>query len=81
MKSGECTLSEASLRAKCLNSDADLFTKDDSFKWVLEVPYDIRDEAMRDLLNAYESNFAKGVCISDETKKKKSSNTSHQCSL
>ena len=29
--------------------------------WVADTPYDIRDEAMADLLKAYESNFAKGT--------------------
>ena len=27
-------------------------------KWILETPYDIRDEAMNDLLKGYSSNFA-----------------------
>ena len=27
--------------------------------WVLQTPYDIRDEGMNDLLKAYASNFAK----------------------
>jgi len=39
-------------------------------QWVLETPYEVRDAAMVDLLNAYSSNFAK-----------KSKNTSHQFSL
>jgi putative transposase len=73
LKNGECTLSEASLRSKWLNSDADVFTRDDSFKWVLEVPYDIRDEAMRDLIKAYESNFAKGGTFDIKPRKKKDS--------
>ncbi len=48
------------LRAKCLN--ASNVEKDN--KWVVEVPYDIRDEAMNDLLKAYKSNFgAKQVAI------------------
>ena len=29
-------------------------------KWAKETPYDIRDEAMNDLLKAYKTNFAKG---------------------
>ena len=41
------------LRAKCINKE--LF-KDTL--WVLETPYDVRDEAMRDLLKAYKTNFA-----------------------
>jgi putative transposase len=45
------------LRAKCLN--ADQFKEENT--WVLEVPYDIRDEAMNDLLKAYSTNFAKNT--------------------
>ena len=41
------------LREKCINNG--LF-KDTP--WVLKTPYDIRDEAMRDLLKAYNTNFA-----------------------
>ena len=44
------------LRAKCLN---EVNFKDTDLKWVLETPYDIRDESMIDLLKAYKSNFAK----------------------
>jgi transposase len=28
-------------------------------KWMLDIPYDVRDEALRDLLSNYKSNFAK----------------------
>ena len=41
------------LREKCINNG--LF-KDTP--WVLKTPYDIRSEAMRDLLKAYKINFA-----------------------
>lgn len=44
------------LRAKYLNSIN--FKDNEELKWVLETPYDVRDEAMRDLLKAYKSNFA-----------------------
>ncbi|CAG8619909.1 14009_t:CDS:2 [Gigaspora margarita] len=44
------------LRARCLN--AENFQNKTEFKWVLEPPYDIRDEAMNDLLKGYTSNFA-----------------------
>ena len=46
------------LRAHCVN--ADIFESDTVNKWVLETPYDIRDEAMNYLLKAYGSNFAAG---------------------
>ena len=42
-----------SLRAKCLNEDASLP------EWVYETPYDVRDEAMNDLLKAFVTCFAK----------------------
>lgn len=44
------------LRARCLN--AANFQSKTELKWVLETPYDIRDEAMNDLLKGYASNFA-----------------------
>ena len=43
------------LRAKYINSE--LFKKDN--KWILETPYDVRDEGMNDLLKAYKTNFSK----------------------
>ena len=42
------------LRALCLNAKN---FKNTNLKWVLEAPYDIRDEAMNDLLKGYSSNF------------------------
>ena len=42
------------LRAVCVNNCN--FTEEN--KWVTETPYDIRDEAMNDLLKAYQTNFA-----------------------
>ena len=49
------------LREYCLNKTA--FEKEElkKCKWVLDVPFDVRDEAMRDLLKAYKTNFAKGI--------------------
>jgi hypothetical protein len=44
------------LRALCLNAKN---FNDTKLKWVLETPYDIRDEAMNDLLKGFASNFAK----------------------
>jgi len=41
------------LRATCLNEDAKLP------EWVYETPYDVRDEAMNDLLKAFKTCFAK----------------------
>ncbi|RHZ77256.1 hypothetical protein Glove_184g30 [Diversispora epigaea] len=44
------------LRARCINVEN--FKNDTKLKWVIETPYPIRDEAMRDLLKGYSSNFA-----------------------
>src|SRR5690606_20335361 len=49
--------SKTALRAACLNRDA--FEGKEDLKWVLDTPYDVRDEAMNDLLKAYQTNFAK----------------------
>ncbi|CAG8511482.1 1786_t:CDS:2 [Gigaspora margarita] len=56
------------LRAMCVNSE--LFQNEN--KWVLETPYDIRDEGMNDLLKAYKANFSahkKGFKIKYRCKK------------
>src|SRR5437016_7357963 len=42
-------------RAQCLNT---VNFNNTELKWVLETPYDIRDEAMNDLLKSYSTNFA-----------------------
>lgn len=44
------------LRAAVVNNGVHL---DKETAWVLQTPYDIRDEGMNDLLKAYASNFAK----------------------
>ena len=48
--------SKKTLRAECLNRDAFEGT---NLIWVLETLYDVRDEAMNDVLKAYQTNFAK----------------------
>ena len=45
----------AALRAACLNADSPALQTN---PWAAETPYDVRDEALRDLLKAYDSNFA-----------------------
>src|SRR5690606_14294157 len=45
------------LRAACLKPDA--YGGKEDLKWVLDTPYDVRDEAMNDLLKAYQTNCAK----------------------
>ena len=47
-------MTKKDLRALHLNKDA----VEQSHPWVLDVPYDIRDEAMNDVLKAMKSNFA-----------------------
>ena len=44
------------LRAAIVNNDTH---KGRDTEWVLETPYDIRDDAIRDLIKAYDSNFDK----------------------
>lgn len=45
----------SALRAACLNADSLSVL---AHPWVANTPYDVRDEALRDLLKAYDSNFA-----------------------
>jgi IS605 OrfB family transposase len=58
----------------------ELFINNDNFRtensWMLKVPYDIRDEALRDLLKNFKSNFSKGDIFNIKYKSKKSSNQS-----
>ncbi|RIB19668.1 hypothetical protein C2G38_2181212 [Gigaspora rosea] len=44
------------LQAQCLN--AENYQNKPELKWILEILYDIQDEAMNDLLKEYTSNFA-----------------------
>ena len=44
------------LRAAIVNNDSPMAS---AFPWLLETPYQIRDAAMIDVLNAYTTNFAK----------------------
>lgn len=46
------------LRERCINSDADIF-KRPHYTHLLEVPYDIRDHALDQLLQAYQNEFDK----------------------
>ena len=50
-------LSKKELRATCLNAAN---FKETKLEWVLNTPYDIRNEGLNDLLKTYKSNFAKG---------------------
>ncbi|RIA80133.1 hypothetical protein C1645_839246 [Glomus cerebriforme] len=47
------------LRLYCLNANA--FTTTPELRWVLDTPYDIHNQAMDDLLKAYNSTFATGI--------------------
>ena len=47
-------LKKKEMRAKCINNEN--FKEEN--KWVLDTPYDIRDEGMIDLLKAFKTNFA-----------------------
>jgi len=59
------------LREHCLNKEA--FDRDDTktFKWTLDVPYDVHDEVMNDVLKAYKSNLAKSVKFDIKFRSKK----------
>jgi putative transposase len=53
-------LNMKSMRAYCINSDCHLITEDtDKYKWILDTPYEVRDGAMLDLIQALKTNFAK----------------------
>jgi transposase len=54
---GKVGRSETTLRALWLNSKP---LSEKSVHWVLETPYDVRNQAMNDLLKAFGSFFAKG---------------------
>ena len=46
------------MRARVVNMDV-LEAGGEALAWLKEVPYDIRDDGLRDLLKAYKSNLAK----------------------
>ena len=56
LKAEYITFNRTKLRARFINNE--LFEGTDN-AWVIDTPYDVRDEAMIDVLKAYESNFAK----------------------
>ena len=58
------------LKAYCINSDSKIFQEN---KWLRDILYDVHDEGMLDLLNAYKTSFAKGekFKISFKSKKEK----------
>ena len=54
-----CKLNETELRANVINKEVfDVLAQDD-MQWLREIPYDVLDEGVRDLLKAYKSNFGK----------------------
>ena len=57
------------LRQYCVNKDSELFKKNE---WLGEIPADVRGDAMRDLLAAYKSCFAKKEMFKMRFKSKKS---------
>lgn len=61
------------LRDYCINSST---LKERGFDWVMEVPYDIRDQAMNDLLKAYKTCFSKGEQFRMRFRSKKNSQQS-----
>jgi len=67
---GEPKKSMVALRAYCINSNSKIFQEN---KWLEDIPYDVRDEGMLDLLKGYKTSFAKGkkFKISFKSKKEK----------
>lgn len=51
IKNKKCKLTKSSMRNYCLNRNAELLQDKE---WVFKTPYDVRDEAMNDLLKAQE---------------------------
>lgn len=49
-------MNKGELRNRVVNNDN---FKDTDQQWVLQTPYDVRDEGMNDVLKAYRSNFGK----------------------
>src|SRR3546814_14894639 len=56
LKAEYITFNRTKLRTRLIN--ADLFEGTDH-AWVINTPYDVRDETMIDVLKAYDSNFVK----------------------
>ena len=50
---------ETPMTKKAPEPNAEVFESASEKKWVLEIPHDVRDEGMNDVLKAYQSNFAK----------------------
>jgi hypothetical protein len=59
---------EKDLRAYCTNGNSKIVQEN---KWVLDTPYEIRDQAMKDLLKAYNTCFSVGNKFQMKYKKKK----------
>src|SRR5690606_19339362 len=57
IKNGESKISKKELRSKFTKKDAPIVMEK---KWVLETPFEVRDQAIIELINAYSSNFTKG---------------------
>ncbi len=58
VKDKGCERTEKALRARVVNADV-LEAGGKALAWLKEIPYDIRDKGLRDLLKAYKSNLAK----------------------
>jgi putative transposase len=56
VKTRKCSANQSQLRANLLNSTAEFVQRR---QWLLKIPYDIRDEAAKDLVQAYKTNIAK----------------------
>ncbi|NBP03464.1 MAG: transposase [Proteobacteria bacterium] len=65
IKKAECKVNVKELRKLCVNND------NLNDKWLLDTPYDIRDEALRDLYKSYQVNFKSGKPFKKQFRSKK----------
>lgn len=56
IKQHQCKINLKQLRKKFVDNEN--YKKENS--WMLDIPYDVRDEALKDLINNFKSNFGKG---------------------
>jgi len=57
VKNKKCNINKKELRAYCINLESECVKEKPFLK---EIPYDVRDEGMADLIKAYKTCFSKG---------------------
>jgi transposase len=71
LKTNQCKFNRKHLRERFVH-DKNYQTEN---KWMLDIPYDVRDEALQDLINNYKSNFGKGGKFNVKFRKRKEHNS------